>query len=118
MFKEQGQYEDDEMRTQLPYEKLFGTKGALPSSNVEQKLGEHAQNIQRVMVSVENRIFEAMDTISRKPVCMKGVSVRVSMFEEYLQTHCIIHADKDGSSVVMSIRAYLHECTCHMQSSI
>ena len=54
--KSEGRYEDDEMRTKLPYKKLFGASGAFPSHRVEQKIGERAHRIHDVIKSMKQRV--------------------------------------------------------------
>ena len=117
--KQEGKYQDDELRTKLPYKRLIGTRGVHPSNRVEEELGSQVHTIRDAVGSIKQRVFKGLERIAANlPYMQKGLNVRHSVISGYLQDHAIVHGDKDGSAVVMNKSTYLHECECNMRSCI
>ena len=98
----------------FPYARVFASKGTVPNSSLEEKLGGKMMIINRAVTTVTNQLKEALDLTTRKQHTLKGTSFSPSNLQEYLKEHIIVEGDKDGTLNIVSVISYVREAEGHM----
>ena len=98
----------------FPYARVFASKGTIPNSSVEEKLGGKMMIINRAVTKVTNQLKEALDFTTRKQRRLKGTSFSPSNLQEYLKEHIIVEGDKDGTMNIVSVKSYVREAEGQM----
>ena len=98
----------------FPYARVFASKGTIPNSSVEEKLGGRMMIINRAVATVTNQLKEALDFTTPKQRILKGTSGSPSNLQEYLKEHIIVERDKDGTMNIVSLKSYVREAEGHM----
>ena len=98
----------------FPYARVFASKGTIPNSSVEEKLGGKMMIINRAVTTVTNQLNEALDFTTRKQRILKGTSFSPSSLQEYIKEHIIVEGDKDGTMNILSVKSYAREAEGHM----
>ena len=93
---------------------MFASKGTIPNSSVEEKLGRKMMIINRAVTTVTNQLKEALHFTTRKQRILKGTSFSPSSLQEYLKEHIIVEGDKDGTMNIVSVKSYVREAEGHM----
>ena len=96
------------------YARVFASKGTIPNSSVEEKLGGKMMIINRAVATATNQLKEALDFTTRKQRILKGTSFSPSNLQEYLKKHIIVKGDKDGTMNIVSVKSYVREAEGHM----
>ena len=98
----------------IPYAPVFASKGTIPNSSVEEKLGGKMMIINRAVTTVTNQLKEALDFTTRKQRILKGTSFSPSNLQEYLKEHIILEGDKYDTMNIVSVKSYVREAESHM----
>ena len=112
----ESKYEDKECRSKLPYWRLHGTVGTKPSPKLEKEIQYQVNAMDRAMSHALDDTRLGLAAIANEPPVMPGIGVRPSMLQEYLKDRVVIASDKNGTTVVNSVKKYRHGLMQHMRT--
>ena len=116
--KHEGQHDEPDFRTTLPYKKLFRPKGTPLPSKVIEEIPEAYNIVEAEVKRAEENSLLSIGYLCSKPLFRRGIAFKLSLIDSYLRDTLVVGADKDGSSVCISKQTYMREVTNHMQSQV
>ena len=90
----------------FPYAQVFASKGSIPNSSMEEKLGGKMMITNQAVGTVTNQLKEALDFTTRKQQILKGTSFSPSNLQPYLK--------EQGTLNIVSVETYMREAEGHM----
>ena len=104
------------IRETFPHPSAFRPTKREFSPDMMELLGGAYDRIEQVVDEQRDHVFFQLDDELKRFRPRHGIGFRLSLLEEYFTKHVIVSADKDSSSVVMSVDLYQHEVRQNMSS--
>ena len=107
-----------DLKKGLPYYKLYRSSSSELPENVVAKIAAVYQDVRSATRYASDRCLLSIAHLGEIPLFRRGVTFKPSLVDDYLRSHVVVPADKDGSSVIMSLPTYQKEIHNHMDSPV